>query len=358
MTAEQLEDVIADAVTFAVKAAAEPLRARIAELERTAAIAPRDGRDGIAGVQGLQGERGADGIGIVGPPGLAGRDGINGKDADAQAIRNEVLAVLQMQMADLVKAQVAVAVAQIPMPRDGTNGTNGLNGIDGKHGVNGTDGKDGTNGRDGIDGKNGLDGKDGMAGRDGRDSDPVAIETVIAYQVKDAVNALPKAKDGLNGTSGKDGVNGLDGKDGAAGRDGRDGVQGINGQDGTPGRDGLNGKDGLGFDDVTVEHDGERRFTMTLANADRRKDLGTFIIPATIYRGTWQNGVKYERGDETTWNDSQWIAKADTTEKPGDGKTAWQLAVKRGERGAQGLEGKAGRDGRDLTQMDSTGRKW
>src|SRR5262245_7867846 len=50
------------------------------------------------------------------------------------------------------------------------------------------------------------------------------------------------------------------------------------------------------------------------------------------YRGVWVNGRRYERGDCTTWDGGIWIAQAETEgERPGNGATAWKLAVKRGD---------------------------
>lgn len=55
---------------------------------------------------------------IVGPP---GKDGVDGKDADEEAIKASVL-------------------ASIPAPKDGLNGLNGQDGVDGKDGLPGKDG--------------------------------------------------------------------------------------------------------------------------------------------------------------------------------------------------------------------------
>jgi len=51
-----------------------------------------------------------------------------------------------------------------------------------------------------------------------------------------------------------------------------------------------------------------------------------------------------------------WIAKCDTTTKPGDNNSDWQMAVRKGRDGkdgspgATGPAGPAGKDGRDLTK--------
>jgi len=52
--------------------------------------------------------------------------------------------------------------------------------------------------------------------------------------------------------------------------------------------------------------------------------------PALAYVGTWRSGAIYEPFDCVTHQGSLWIAEGRTTERPGEGKTVWTLAVKRG----------------------------
>jgi hypothetical protein len=49
------------------------------------------------------------------------------------------------------------------------------------------------------------------------------------------------------------------------------------------------------------------------------------------YRGTWKPGT-YNEGSVVNSSGSMWIAKSVTSERPGNGATAWQLTVKRGGR--------------------------
>lgn len=95
------------------------------------------------------------------------------------------------------------------------------------------------------------------------------------------------------------------------------------------------GVDGLGFDDLTVEHDGERGFTFNFVRGEQSKSF-TFSLPVVIDRGVYQAERGYEPGDAVTWAGSLWVAKAATTAKPDTGPD-WRLAVKRG------------RDGKDAT---------
>jgi hypothetical protein len=217
-----------------------PLIARNVELERRLAAlearpAPAAGRDGVNGkdadplaiaaelapelerivadhVARLTPAAGKDGTpGVAGKDGPAGRDGLNGKDADPAAIAAE--------LAPELERIVAEHVARLPVPAAG---------------------KDGAPGRDGIAGKDAdpaaiaaqlapeLDrivaehvarlpvpaaGKDGAAGRDGvagKDADPAAIAAELERIVAEHVARLPVPDAGKDGTPGRDGIAGKD----------------------------------------------------------------------------------------------------------------------------------------------------
>lgn len=99
---------------------------------------------------------------------------------------------------------------------------------------------------------------------------------------------------------------------------------------------GPRGPDGLGFDDMTMEHDGERGFKFVFARGSEKKEFA-FTVPMMIYRGIYQEGRVYAKGDVTTWGGSMWHSDADNvTERPSDtAKTAWKLVVKRGRDGKE-----------------------
>lgn len=81
-------------------AAADPEVVRALVVEAVAAIpAPKDGKDGRDGADGQDGA-----------PGRDGADGASGRDADPEVTAN------------LVRAEVARAVAEIPAPKDGADG--------------------------------------------------------------------------------------------------------------------------------------------------------------------------------------------------------------------------------------------
>lgn len=127
---------------------------------------------------------------------------------------------------------------------------------------------------------------------------------------------------------------------------------------------GKPGPPGLGFDDLTIEHDGERAFTFRLAREGIVPKVWVFSVPAQIYRGVYREGEAYDRGDTATWSGSLYHCNEPTTAKPGSGAASWTLAVKRGQDGnpgkpgAKGDPGTPGRAGRDLTQVGPDGSKW
>jgi len=103
-------------------------------------------------------------------------------------------------------------------------------------------------------------------------------------------------------------------------------------QDGKDGRDGVDGKDGVGFDDLAVEHDGERGFTFRMIRGDEVREYG-FTIPAVLDRGVYREDNDYLKGGAVSFGGSLWIAQRDLPPgKPGqcDG---WRLAVKKGRDG-------------------------
>jgi collagen type III alpha len=233
-----------------------------------------DGAPGARGEKGDQGERGIDGVpGLRGEKGDPGERGLDG----APGSRGE----------------------------KGDQGERGLDGAPGPRGENGERGADGAPGARGEKGDQGERGLDGVPGPRGEKGDP-----------------------GERGADGKLGARGEKGDNGAAGRDGRDGKDGRDGERGTAGK---NGADGLGFDDLQVEQDGERSFTITFMRGGERKSF-PLRLPTVVDRGVWRERA-YEPGDGVTWRGSFWIAQKETSAKPDEASTEWRLAVKRGRDG-------------------------
>jgi hypothetical protein len=125
-----------------------------------------------------------------------------------------------------------------------------------------------------------------------------------------------------------------------------------------PGPPGQNGADGVGFDDLVVDHDGERAFTVKAIRGEVVKVLGTFTVPVSLYRGVWTETRTYAPGDSVTAAGAEWHCHTATTTKPGDGSKAWTLKVKRAKDGKDGPPGPPGPPGRDWQQVyDDTRRR-
>lgn len=370
--AEALADIISDAVATATA----PLLARIAVLERRADVRAKDGTPGERGEKGDP-----------------GRDG---KDADPELIREELARALLSipapkdgtsvtvdDVAPLIASEVAKAVAALPTPKDGVNGKDGESvSADAVHAMV----KDAVAAevakmplpRDGKDADPAViraevikvigDVPMPKDGRDGKDGESIPLDVIVSM-VKDAVAEevaqIPPAKDGKDGI----GVTGaLISREGDLVFTFTNGetksIGAVVGAKGDPGRDGVNGKDGadgLGFDDIDVQHDGERTFAIKFLRGERTKNAGDFTIPCVIYRGVWEEGRSYAKGDAVTWGGSQWVAKEVTTAKPGDSapaSRAWQLAVKAGRDGKQGLQGPAGPQGAKGDKGDRGPERW
>lgn len=172
------------------------------------------------------------------------------------------------------------------------------------------------------------------------------------------IDALPSPKDGAPGAAGPQGEPGPAGPQGEKGLDGRDGLPGVpgatgeKGLDGKDGRDGIHGKDGadgLGFDDLSVDYDGERTVTVKFQRGDVVKAF-PIRMPVVLYRGLYDASTAYEKGDAVTWGGSLWIARGDAVsiapdENSAMGKKTWALSVMRGRQGKQGQKGDIGERG-------------
>jgi len=116
-------------------------------------------------------------------------------------------------------------------------------------------------------------------------------------------------------------------------------LPGVPGPAGPAGKDGAAGRDGT-LDGCSIEQVDER--TWRLVRSDGSAIGGPLSFAVPLYRGVYVAATKYVKGDSVTFGGSLWIAREATEAKPGDGATAWQLAVKAGR---EGREGKPGKDG-------------
>jgi hypothetical protein len=315
-------------------------------LKRLEAVEKRQPEKGARGEKGIDGKD-ADEAKIVAevlakmPVPLPGRDGVDGKDApavDVEKLAADVLARVrvpvdgkdadQEAITKAVLSEVTKALDAIPIPKDGRDGVDGIDGkdappIDYAHVIAEV-------------AKQIPAPKDG---KDGADADPVDVEKVI-----DGVLArVPKPKDGEKGIDGTsvtvDQVmplleatltkNLLEWE-----RRANDMMTKAIERIPAP-KDGIDGRDGFGFDDMSVEYDGERGLKFVLERAGVRKTFDLHL-PIPIYREVLKSNTKALRGDNFTYGGNIWIAKRDTeTRPPGDD---WVLAVRKGRDGKDSEE--------------------
>ena len=113
---------------------------------------------------------------------------------------------------------------------------------------------------------------------------------------------------------------------GPPGPEGPAGLDGLPGKDGADGPAGAPGFDGLGFDQLELVVDDARKGCfLRVVSGERVKE---FRLPLPLDLGPYQTGETYEKGNLVTFAGSWWIARRTTTEKPGQGATAWRLTAK------------------------------
>lgn len=206
-----------------------------------------------------------------------------------------------------------------------------------------------------------------------KDGESVTVEEIapmLAEQVKEAVDALPKPKDGRDGKDappveiaieditdavlrapevieaavskhlesnppvpGKDGV-GLAGA--VIDRDGALVVTLTSGETKNLGPVvGRDGKDGADFTDFDITYDGDRTITIKGRGGEITKR-----VPVPLDRGYWREGMACEKGDIVTEGGSAWIARRDTKAKPAlEHKDDWRLFARKGRDGRDGRNG-------------------
>ena len=221
---------------------------------------------------------------------------------------------------------------------------------------------------------------------------PLISGEEIRALVGDAVNAMPKPRDGERGEKGAPGERGADGAPGAPGKDGERGERGADGAPGAPGKDGERGERGAdgesvhtdtvrvmvaevvarmppapagkdadpavlaaavheevrwqfealrphikgekgdpgdGLQDMTMDlKDDGRTLVFRYVGAESSKEFEV-VAPWQIYRGVFKSGANYKLGDVVTYAGSTWVALEDTDHVPGK-SDHWQLCVKKG----------------------------
>ncbi len=353
----------------------EALSTRLAAIEATSSVVPRDGRDGKDGVDGL-----------MGPEGPKGEQGPAGRDADPallaeyrrqlDALQTEVVALKAMRVEPDLDRLAIKAAALVTPPRDGRDAAP----VDFEAVVakavslmpTPKDGKDGKDAppvdMDAIAVKAAALVPRAIDGRDGRDGASLTeLLPVIQGEVTKAVSAIPVLK-GETGERGPEGPAGRDGRDGAVGpqgergqdgRDGKDGdlgPMGPTGPKGDQGDHGAPGRDGMGFEDAELVFDEtQKTAVLRLSRGDLVKEA---VFPVPVYTDVYSDEQTYRKGHMVTRGGSLWMALRDDLKgiRPGDETAdsvkAWRCCVSRGKEGKQGKDGRQGLPGRDLRWED------
>lgn len=330
----------------------------VAEVAQAVSALPpaRDGRDGKDGKDGASGKDGADGAigprgekGAEGAPGKDGANGLNGKDGSIGPAGKDGAPGINGK-------DGAVGAA-------GKDGAPGLHGKDGTAGVDGRNGAPGLNGKDAIVPdvvalvKAAVDAR--PLPQDGRSVTLEDVTPLVRETVQKAVAALPAPVVPVDALIERDGTLVLMQSDGGTkrvgvvvGKDGRDGADVPESRviafvkeavDSIPrpkdGADGLNGKDGadgVGFDDMRLDLTEDKGFVLRFVKGDAEK---AWPLPIPHYEGTWQSGRTYVEGAAVTVKGAIWIATKNTKARPGEDDEAsrdWKLCVKAGRDGKNG----------------------
>lgn len=316
---EVLGAEIAAVVLEQVRAATEPLRQKLDELQRAVAErpVPVDGKDADPAVIAAMV---AEAVAQLPAP-------ADGKDADPEAVR----------------ALIAEAVADIPRPQDGRSVT--------------------------IEDVAPMIADEARRAAAELPAPVVPTADEVRAMVEEAVAALPPPQDGRSVTAEEVAPLVADAvqravaalpapKDGEPGRDGiaapvvaaaikdHEGELVLTLTDGTilrtgifDGKDGKDGEPGLDVDDIDLTLAQDGRTVVFGFERGALKQSFEIAFPVVLDRGVYREGQTYEQGDAVTWGGSLWIAQRDTSAKPEtDGD--WRLAVKRG------------RDGKDATPTE------
>lgn len=279
---------------------------------------------------------------VPGPAGPAGADGAPGAPGP--------------------KGDPGEAGPEGPQGPRGETGPEGLPGPRGETGEQGPAGPQGEPGQDGLAGPQGEPGAPGPEGPAGQDGAPGAPG--VAGEAGPAGPAGPQGEKGLDGAPGRDGRDGVQGPQGERGLPGPQGEAGLVGPQGERGEKGDPGNDGLSPEDFDVTTpDKGRTLIFSLEGQDIVR-TNEVVTAAVIHQGVFEEGRTYLPGDIVTVGGSWWHCNAETSERPGEGKTSWTLTVKRGrdgkdgKNGDRGDRGPQGPAGRDLTQIAPDGSKF
>jgi hypothetical protein len=109
------------------------------------------------------------------------------------------------------------------------------------------------------------------------------------------------------------------------------GPPGAPGKDGHDGAAGPRGRDGVGIDDVSVEYDGERTLTLTVARGGIVKTFPvTLAIP--LDRGGWSAAKVYFRGDLVSYHGHAWLCQQPHGGRETRRGTTWRPVIWRADK--------------------------
>jgi hypothetical protein len=167
------------------------------------------------------------------------------------------------------------------------------------------------------------------------DIEALVSKAVAAIPVPEAIKG--DKGDSIKGDKGEDGI-GLAGA--VIDRDGNLAITMTNGDVKSLGQVvGRDGSDGIGLEDFDMEFDGAAHEVVIRAScAGRRKELR---YPAGGIRpgGYWREGTLAKAGEVYTHDGSSFCAKNDTQEKPDAKSPSWVLMVRKGRDGERGPKG-------------------
>jgi hypothetical protein len=241
--------------------------------------------ESIAGPQGPAGET------VIGPPGPQGPAGRDAPPVDISAIVSDVM-------------------AKIPRPKDGKDGCS----VQGPPGIPGKDGAPGPQGPAGPPGNT-------IIGRDGKD----------ALQI-DLLPAIDLSRSYPRGTFAR--------YDGGIIRAFRDTVPAETIE-----------KAGweiavAGIGEIRVEMaDDLRTFNIVARKTGDDVIKTPFVLPVMIYRGIYNAGAGYVRGDVVTHGGCAWHCQTETAVGMPGKSDDWKMMVKEGQRGRDGKDGERGPEG-------------
>lgn len=270
LLAQKMSEAVRDVIARSDQKTSE--RIELIEEQVRAIPAGEKGEPGEPGQTGEPGEKGP-----PGEKGDPGEPGADGKDADIDAIREQI------------SDEVAAAVEKIPKPKDGEPGERG---------------------EPGTPGEPGQDGKHGEPGRDAAELEILpSIDEAKAYRrgtwashAGGLIRACRQTDPVVDGNLESAGWVVM--------------VEGVAAL-------------------VVTQGEDPRQIEVACMLTSGTKAISAFAVPMMIYKQVWREG-RYKQGDVCTYGGSAWHSQRDENEdKPGT-SDAWQLMVKHGARGKDG----------------------